>query len=403
MATEPTELIVTQGEPNYAPIDGTQLLYVSNTTGHVFNTSATRRPTCWCPGAGSAPRPRRPLEFVAGDDLPPDFAEDPRREPEGEREGLGAGTPQAQEAVIANSHPADGGDQDQRGEARPAEVRRRAAAQADRGHAAVLRRRTGHADHPGDADVLLRPPERRLVRSALAARARGRSPPRCRRSSTRSRRARRSTTSPTSTSTRDAAGSYVGYTPGYYGVCVSDGVVVYGTGYSYTPWVGTSGTGRRSPTASGAAMTYTPWTGWRMGFGFGWRWGVETVGWGWGAYPWWGPSAGATTIPIPTIGRLRGGRRGVPRAAARSGARAAGRRPPVTSISRWGATTRVTRASGGYNAWTGNAWRSSAGMSYNSRTGTLAAGQRGGRQRLHGQLRLRRRAAPRQHAHGRTA
>src|SRR5262249_27391084 len=32
--------------------------------------------------------------------------------------------------------------------------------------------------------------------------------------------------------------------------------------------------------------------------------------------------------------------------------------------------------SGGYNAWTGNAWRNSAGMSYNSRTGTLAAGQR---------------------------
>ena len=36
VATEPTELIVTQGAPNYSPIDGTQLLYVSNTTGHVF-------------------------------------------------------------------------------------------------------------------------------------------------------------------------------------------------------------------------------------------------------------------------------------------------------------------------------------------------------------------------------
>src|SRR4029450_12056874 len=36
VATEPTELIVTQGEPNFVPIDGTQLLYASNTTGHVF-------------------------------------------------------------------------------------------------------------------------------------------------------------------------------------------------------------------------------------------------------------------------------------------------------------------------------------------------------------------------------
>ena len=32
---------------------------------------------------------------------------------------------------------------------------------------------------------------------------------------------------------------YVGYTPGYLGTVVEpDGVVVYGTGYSYTPWIG---------------------------------------------------------------------------------------------------------------------------------------------------------------------
>src|SRR6185503_10805311 len=30
---------------------------------------------------------------------------------------------------------------------------------------------------------------------------------------------------------------YVGYTPGYSGTIVSHGVVVYGTGYIYTPWV----------------------------------------------------------------------------------------------------------------------------------------------------------------------
>ena len=36
----------------------------------------------------------------------------------------------------------------------------------------------------------------------------------------------------------------------------------------------------------------------------------------------------------------------------------------------------MTRRSGGYNAWTGDAWRNSAGMSYNSRTGNLSAGQR---------------------------
>lgn len=36
VATTPTELIVTEGEANYVPIEGTQLLYVKNTTGNVF-------------------------------------------------------------------------------------------------------------------------------------------------------------------------------------------------------------------------------------------------------------------------------------------------------------------------------------------------------------------------------
>src|SRR5262249_7112712 len=36
VATTPTELIVTEGKPDYVPIPGTQLLYVKNTTGNIF-------------------------------------------------------------------------------------------------------------------------------------------------------------------------------------------------------------------------------------------------------------------------------------------------------------------------------------------------------------------------------
>src|SRR4029077_6716242 len=36
VATRPTELIVTQGAPDYVPIEGTQLLYVKNTDANVF-------------------------------------------------------------------------------------------------------------------------------------------------------------------------------------------------------------------------------------------------------------------------------------------------------------------------------------------------------------------------------
>jgi len=70
---------------------------------------------------------------------------------------------------------------------------------------------------------------------------------------------------------------YVGYTPGYFGTCICpEGVVVYGTGWLFQPWIGTSWFGR-------------PWTyGW--GTSFAWTPG----GWGFGfaaahGRPWWGP------------------------------------------------------------------------------------------------------------------
>jgi hypothetical protein len=85
----------------------------------------------------------------------------------------------------------------------------------------------------------------------------------------------------------------VGYTPGYQGVCIdpATNVVVYGTGYAYTPWVGSVWYGPPVTYGFGASIRETPYTGWSFGFGFGWSWGAATVsvGFGWGAYPWWGP------------------------------------------------------------------------------------------------------------------
>ena len=42
MATQPTELIVVGGQPNYQEVPGTQLLYISNTTGRVFKDIANQ-------------------------------------------------------------------------------------------------------------------------------------------------------------------------------------------------------------------------------------------------------------------------------------------------------------------------------------------------------------------------
>ncbi len=77
---------------------------------------------------------------------------------------------------------------------------------------------------------------------------------------------------------------YVGYTPGYYGTVVAPGgVVVYGTGYYYSPYV------------TGAYWVPAPYT-YGVGAGFGWSavagWGLAFgVGMAVGAYcsPWWGP------------------------------------------------------------------------------------------------------------------
>jgi hypothetical protein len=58
---------------------------------------------------------------------------------------------------------------------------------------------------------------------------------------------------------------YCGYTPGYVGSFAYDGVVVYGTGYRYDPWKGQRYIPR--PTTYGFAAYYDPGSG-HWGFGF---------------------------------------------------------------------------------------------------------------------------------------
>ena len=87
---------------------------------------------------------------------------------------------------------------------------------------------------------------------------------------------------------------YVGYTPGYMGSYVYGPTVVYGTGYYYSPWYGASYYPR--PVTYGFSMNYNPWCGWSMGFhfsagyfsyyGYGYGYGVYGYG-GYGGY--WGP------------------------------------------------------------------------------------------------------------------
>ncbi len=378
VATEPSELVVTDGEPQFEAIAGTSLSYVKNTTGNMLKDAADQKLYLLVSGRWfRASATNGPWEFVASDALPLDFAKIPDDNAKENVKAAVAGTPQAKEALIANAIP------------QTAEVKIRETA----------------IDPPKfDGEVKLAPIEGTplqyvvntatpvirvsdtswyAIQDAVWFTGPGASGPWA-----------VATSVPTVIYTIPASSPlhyvtyvkiyetepdtvYVGYTPGYYGSCVSAGTVVYGTGYHYPPYVGTTvWYGPPVTYGAGVGMTYTPWTGWTFGFGFGWSWGAVTVGWGWGAYPWWGPVGWGYYYPYPYYrppywggawGPWGGGAVWGPGGwAATTG----------NVYSRWGATSAVTRRSGGYNAWTGDAWRSSAGMSYNSRTGNLSAGQR---------------------------
>jgi hypothetical protein len=83
---------------------------------------------------------------------------------------------------------------------------------------------------------------------------------------------------------------YVGYTPGYTGCYIYRGVVVYGTGYYYHPWYGHYYYPR--PCTYGFSVSYSSYYGWSFGFSFyqgpfsfhfGHAWGPPRYG------GWWGP------------------------------------------------------------------------------------------------------------------
>ena len=378
VATTPTELIVTEGEPDYVPIAGTQLLYVKNTTGNIFRHLADQKVYVlvsgrWFRAASEA----GPWEHVPNDALPGDFAKIPDDSPKENVKASVAGTPQAKEALIANSIP------------QTAEVKVKEAKidppkfDGEPKLAPVEGTSLHYVVNTATPIIQVAPNSYYAVQNAVWFTSSSLGGPWMVATSVPSVIYTIPPSSPVYNvtyvriykATPDVV--VVGYTPGYYGTCVSHSTVVYGTGYYHPPYVGTVWYGAPQTYGFGVGISYTPWTGWTYGFGFGWSWGSVTVGWGWGAYPWWGPVGWGYYYPYPYYrppywggaawGPWGGGAVWGPGGwAATTG----------NVYHRWGSTSAVTRRSGGYNAWTGDAWRNSAGMSYNSRTGNLAAGQR---------------------------
>ena len=375
LATSPTELVVTEGEPDYVPIPGTQLLYVENTTANVFKHLGDQQTYVLLAGRWfRAPSPKGPWEYVAGKALPKDFAAIPDASPKENVKASVPGTRQAREALVANDVPQTA-KVDRKatkvevvydGEPQLKAIAGTTLQYVVNSAVPVLRvdARSWYAVDKGVWFVATGPRGPWAVAASVPAVIYAIPP-----------------SSPVHyvTYVRVYAATpqvvYVGYTPGYTGTLVSvDGVVVYGTGYVYPPWVGVVYYPPPPTYGYGVAIRYTPWTGWTVGFGFGWSYGAVTVGIGWGCYPAWGPywypPYWRPPYPYPYRGAAVG-----PWGAAAWGP--GGWAATTGNVySHYGPKSVVTRTSRGYDAWTGNKWANQVGKSYNSATGQLSAGQR---------------------------
>lgn len=376
VSQRPTEVLHFDGPVNWASIDGTNLLYVQNTTANVFRDIAGQKIYVLISGRWFASASMEgPWAFVPGEQLPSDFARIPDASPKENVKASIPGTRQAQEAVISAQIP------------QTATVYLdKAKFKATVSGTPILKPIEGtnllYVVNSPDPIIQVTPTQWFAIQDGVwftAAALQG----------------------PWKVATAVPAAIYaipvsspvhyvtyvrvytttptyvvVGYTPGYMGAVVTPaGVVVYGTGYAYPPYVGAT-VWYPPPVTYGyaVAVTYTPWTGWTCGY--------MAVGPAWYAPPpYWGPMRPPYYYPYPrpppygvAYGPYGGAAAWGPGGwAATSG----------NVYSSWGSTTAVTRTSGGYNAWTGNAYATQTGRSYNSATGQISAGQRGAVQNVY--------------------
>ena len=368
-ATRPTELIVTEGPPDWVPIQTTNLLYVKNTTGNVFKHLGDQQTYVLVTGRWfRAPDFQGPWQFVAGTELPADFAAIPDDSPKENVKASVPGTHQAREALIANDIP-------QTAQVDRTQARFEPQIGAEPELKPIPETGLSYVYNSPTPIIMVSPTAWYAVQSGVwftSSSVRG---PWVVAASVPAAIYAIPPSSPLHYVTYVKIYNVtpqvvtVGYTYGYMGTVVTaDDVVVYGTGYYYDPYIGPTVWVPYPVTYGYAANpTWTPWTGWVVGFGVGWAYGAAWVGttacWGYAPAPYWGAYAYRGAAYGPYGGAAAWGPGGW---AATTG----------NVYRQWGPTTAVSRSSAGYNAWTGNAWSSKVGTSYNSVTGRVSAGQR---------------------------
>jgi len=272
VSTEPAELIQIDGDAQFSPIDGTRLLYLTNTDSDVFMSLPQQRYYVLLSGRWfSSPGLEGPWAFVPGSALPLDFARIPGGHPKSAVLASVPGTPEAREAVVAAQVP-----QTATVDRRKAEFT--ATYDGEPQFKTIDGTEMAYATNSPD-DIIRARGKYYAVKDGVwfvAESPRGPwsvcdyVPPEI------------YSIPPTVPvyhvkyvhvydSTPDWV--YTGYTPGYFGAFIWDDVVVYGTGYHYPCWYGDFYYG--CPWTWGFGFHYGYWGGgffWRPWFYSPWYW-----------------------------------------------------------------------------------------------------------------------------------
>jgi len=334
VSTQPAELLQTQGEPQVAAIEGTNLIYVTNTEDDIFIHTPSQDHFILLSGRWfKASSMMGPWQYVDGEKLPADFAKIPATHQRASVLVSVPGTPQAKEALIANAIP------------QTATITRSAATvtvnydgapQFKSIESTTLKYAVNTSTPVIRVDIgsyyAVQNGVWFVATSAIGPWTVATSVPVVIYTIPVSSPLHYVTYVKIYGSTPEVV--YVGYTPGYYGTVVtSRSVVLYGTGWYYPPYVGAYW--------YGAPYTY--------GYGAAFTWGVTT---GWGV-----------------------------------GTRAAWANPYTGNVGRGGAYAGVNPVTGARfaaqggtitNVYTGNSVAGARGAAYNPQTGVISGGAVGG-------------------------
>jgi hypothetical protein len=382
----PAELIETKGEPKYEQISGTGLEYVANTTGNIFRLNGEYYILIsgrWFKGAALD----GPWVFVSSTEMPADFAKIPKGSPKAAVLASVAGTPEAKEALIANSIP-------QTATITREEAKLTVKYDGEAKFAPIEGTSLSYASNSSAAVIKVSQDEYYCVEAGVWFKARSPQGPWVVADMVPAQIYDIPPSSPlyfvtyvkVYNSTPEVV--YVGYTPGYYGTVVSANTmtVVYGTGWYYPPYIGPAAWyGWPYTYGVGAGFTYTDESGWSFGFGYGYGyypyyypwWGPMGY-WGccWYPYYGWGAWGGAAVANVYGVwGNTAYSRTGAAWANPYTGNYGAATRGAYHNTQ----TGRSTVAGRGYNTniYTGNTAGYRGGATYNPNTGIVAGGGAG--------------------------